>query len=82
MSGAIRTCPHCGETFERRLFGISLFVRRLERCPACGKWVMIQAFGRKKKSASEGPSDKVISVSVGLSEEERLRQRIEESKYE
>jgi len=43
---------------------------------------MIQAFGRKKESASEGPSDEVIFVSTGLSEEERLRQKIEESKYE
>ena len=82
MTSTSRICPHCGEIFERRLFGINLFVRRFERCPACGKWVVIPVFARKRESPSPGTIEETIRVSVSISEAERLRQRIEESKYE
>jgi hypothetical protein len=74
-----RQCPHCGGSFERTFFGINLLTTRYERCPLCKKWSRHSRFG----GDIDGPPILVeASDSEEESEEDRLRRRIEESRYE
>lgn len=41
------TCPSCGRLYARSAVGLNLGLRRLERCPHCGKWHLLPQFGTK-----------------------------------
>lgn len=77
-------CPRCGLPFPRHLISPNLLVGKLERCPHCGRWSVVarasaealrQAEARWARDAARGQ----LEVE---GEEERLRRRLEESKYE
>jgi hypothetical protein len=78
--GAI--CPKCGRPFPLTMFGINLLTGKLARCPHCGKWSVVRratpaALAAARAAEAEGSRPTVPELSA----EERLRQRIEESKY-
>jgi hypothetical protein len=79
--GAI--CPKCGRAFPRSMISPNLFTGKLERCPHCGKWSVVRAAsGAELAAADAREAEAGGAPTAELSEEERLRRRIEESKYQ
>ncbi|MFZ3069992.1 MAG: Ig-like domain-containing protein [Anaerolineaceae bacterium] len=75
-------CPKCGHPFQRSVFGMNLVARRLERCPACGKFVMTtQASAAQLAAAEEIERAKVTGWSEPLEEKDKTVDQLEESKY-
>lgn len=79
--GAI--CPGCGRAFARHALSPNLIAGKLSRCPHCGKWSIVSratpAALVAAEAARQTPAEPAASA---LSEEERLRRQIEESRYE
>jgi len=40
LGGAI--CPHCARPFSVHIWGINLLIGKLDRCPHCSKWSIVQ----------------------------------------
>ncbi len=79
--GAI--CPRCGRPFARHLFGLNLVVGKLERCPYCGKWSVVQRASPQALAAAEAAEVEASKPSVPeQGPEEQLRRNLEESKYQ
>ena len=79
--GAI--CPKCGRPFPRHVFSPNIVMGKLERCPYCGKWSIVPAASREALAAAEVAERAGSQPTVApLSAEERLRQQIEESRYQ
>ena len=80
-----RVCSSCGEEFKRRIVGLNLGLKRKERCPHCGKWNTFDFHGNNVEIT---PGDMVrrevsdLERTESLSSEERMKKRIEDSKYE
>lgn len=72
-----RTCSHCHGTFKARTFGINLLVKRYEICPFCHKFTEVHYLLPAAPEGAQEDGDR-----QPLSEEEALRKRIDESKYE
>lgn len=81
-----RVCAACGEEFSRRIFGINMGLRRKERCPHCKRWNTFDIHGNNVDIISgDMVKEKEVSgldKAEGLSEEERLKRKLEESRYE
>jgi hypothetical protein len=79
--GAI--CPKCGRPFALSLFSLNLLTRKLGRCPYCRKWSLVQPAGREALAAAEAAEVEAARPAVPEpSPEEKLRQQIEESRYQ
>ncbi len=80
IMASIRRCRGCGELFVPGLFGINLFVVRIRRCGVCGKLtpLFIWGDGPAERSQESVEQEKVPE----LDEDEVLRRRIEESRYD
>lgn len=79
--GAI--CPRCTFPFARSVLAPNLLVGKLVRCPHCGKWsVRPQASAEALRAAEERLSSESTSSIESPSEEEKLRQMIEESRFD
>lgn len=83
MGGAI--CPRCQRPFARSLLGANLVVGRLERCPNCGKWSLVHGASPQALRAAElaelEQTGEVV-VATTLSEEERLRKELDDSRFQ
>lgn len=80
MAG-IRRCRRCGELFVPSPFGLNLFVVRIRRCGVCGKFTPLYVWGDGPvagRSEPEAHQEKMLDAD----EDEVLRRRIEESKYD
>lgn len=77
-----RRCRRCGELFVPSLFGLNLFVVRIRRCNVCGKLTPLYIWG--DGPAAGQPEEETGShvAATERDEEEALRRRIEESKYD
>ncbi len=79
--GAI--CPRCTFPYSRNMLAPNLLVGKLQRCPHCGKWAIVprasqialdtaeERWAREGTSSVESPSD-----------DEKMRQRIDESRFD
>jgi ribosomal protein L32 len=77
-SSRLTKCPKCGYVFSpNRMISIKLGVWHYTRCPECGKYFL----GKPLKEAPK-KDEPEQTTSDPLSEEERLRRDIENSKYE
>lgn len=82
-------CRGCGLPFARDVLGLNMLVGKLMRCPHCGKWAVLPAASPAEVAAAEererqrlrGDTPATV-VTPQPSEEERLRRRIEDSRYE
>ena len=70
-----RTCSHCYETFKPRAFGINLLVKRYEFCPHCRRLTEVHY-----RPPADPPEED--HAAKPLSEEDSLKRKIDESKYE
>jgi len=79
-------CPKCGRPFAFHIYGLKLLVARYERCPYCGKWSMLSYASTDKLRAAEqaelaSASPDGLGQVQGLSEAEKLKRELDESKY-
>lgn len=75
-------CPKCGIAFPRHLWGINLFVGRLDRCDHCGKWVMTtRATPAALRTAEDLDQSGTQPDKVEIPPEKTLEQRLDESKF-
>lgn len=49
-------CPDWGKEYDKPIYlAANLITKRYERCPHCGKWHMMRAYGKKiMKDCGEG----------------------------
>jgi len=78
-------CPKCGKPFARHLWAPNLGLSKFDRCPHCGKWSQVRVASAEALQAAEllldggrGPAP----AEPALSEEEKLRRRLEESRFD
>lgn len=82
---SMRICASCGQEFKRRILGLNMGIRRKEKCPHCGKWNTFDLHGNNVEIISGDMVSKEVSDlerEESLSSEERMKKRIEDSKYE
>jgi hypothetical protein len=81
--GAI--CPRCGRPFPMHLFAPNLTpLGRLERCPYCGKFGLMRRSSIQDLRRAEAAERSMVGSNgpaPALSEEERLRKELDESKF-
>jgi len=77
-------CPKCQRPFPLHIYGMNLGIGKYDRCPHCGKWSLVR---RQRLSelraaeASELASAESDQPQPPLSEEERLRKELDDSRY-
>jgi len=83
MGGAI--CPKCQRPFAIHLYGINLGLGKFDRCPYCGKWSVVRRTSLQNLRAAEEAelaraqeADRI----PGMSEEEKLKKQLEDSKFQ
>lgn len=79
--GAI--CPKCKRPTPRHAMGLNLGLGKLDRCENCGKWSILRAVPIDVLRAAEQAELELEKASVGpeKSEEEKLRDLLDKSKY-
>ncbi len=78
-------CKHCGRPTPRHIWGLNIAIGKFDRCENCGKWSVMRAVPYDILRAAEiaekaSASDK--STFNEKSDEEKLRELIDKSKYE
>lgn len=81
LGGAI--CPKCQRPFAIHLHGLNLAGSKLDRCPYCGKWSIVQrASLGELHSAEQAELERSKAQVVESSEEEKLKKELDDSKYQ
>ena len=83
LGGAI--CPACGRPYARHIWGINLVAGKLDRCPYCGAWRIVRRASPAALRAAELAEIEDAregEFTASISEEEKLRRELEESKYQ
>jgi hypothetical protein len=83
FGGAI--CPRCERPFARHIWGMNVVVGKLDRCPHCGKWSIVRAQPLSVlRAAEQAELDNADTEGRpnAMSEEERLRKELENSRYQ
>ncbi|MBI4731805.1 MAG: hypothetical protein HY781_06710 [Chloroflexi bacterium] len=76
-------CPKCHRPFAVHLWGMNLGLSRYDRCPYCGKWSVVRVQSLTKLRAAEKAELAWAQAEAPqVSEEDRLRKEIEDSKYQ
>ena len=81
--GAI--CPKCSRPFSRHIYGLNLATHKFDRCPYCGKWSLVRRASKEDLEAAEAAEIEAAEGGVfspDRSDEDDLRQEIEDSRYE
>ena len=83
MGGAI--CPKCERPFAIHLYGVNLGLGKFDRCPYCGKWSVVRRQPMQALRAAEDAelerAQETGSVQ-GMTEEEKLKKQLEDSKFQ
>jgi hypothetical protein len=80
--GAI--CPKCGRPFALSLLSLNLLTHKLSPCPHCGKWVRVRPQPLPALRAAEAAELEGVrgpALPGELSDAEKLRRQLEESRY-
>jgi hypothetical protein len=77
-------CGKCGMPFSRHFFSLNMVLGKLERCPHCGKWAIVPAASTSalKQAEARWQADSQQGELKPEGEADRLRDRIDESRYE
>jgi hypothetical protein len=81
--GAI--CSRCGRPFARHLWAPNMLLGKLERCPHCGKWGILQAASRAELAAAEAAELQEIATpeqASAMSEHDPLQRDLEDSRFQ
>jgi len=82
LGGAI--CPKCKRPTPRHVWGMNMVIGKLDRCENCGKWSILRAAPIDVLRAAEQAElefEKPAVVVTEKSEEEKLRELLDKSKY-
>ena len=83
MGGAI--CPKCQRPFAIHIYGVNLGLGKFDRCPYCGKWSMVRRTSiQNLRAAEEAELARAQETGQvqGMSEEEKLKKQLEDSKFQ
>ncbi|MCW5874779.1 MAG: hypothetical protein KIS88_09070 [Anaerolineales bacterium] len=75
-------CPNCALPFPLRFFSFSMGARRFDRCPHCGKWVMVRRAKKDELAEAEArwaAQDEPTGAPLRTSRED---EQIDSSRYE
>lgn len=76
-------CPKCKRPFVLHLWGLNLGFSKLDRCPYCGKWSVVRALSLAKlREAEQAELEQARGQVPEISEEERLKKELDDSKYQ
>jgi hypothetical protein len=76
-------CPRCAFPYSRSVFAPNLLVGKLQRCPHCGKWAIVARASQQNLDEAEKRWYREGSSSVETpSEGEKMRQLLDDSRYE
>ena len=78
-------CPKCNIPFSIHLWGLNVIAGKFDRCPHCGKWSVVRRIPLEDLRAAErvDQASKVSSAhQIQLSEQDKLRKDLEDSRYE
>jgi DNA-directed RNA polymerase subunit RPC12/RpoP len=78
-------CPKCGRPFSLHFWSLNMGLKRLDRCPYCGNWSLVRARSLQELRAAEEAelaSTQTPGQTTAASAEERLRQELEDSRYQ
>lgn len=81
--GAI--CPKCDRPFSRHIYGLNLGTHKFDRCPNCGKWSLVRRASKEDLDAAEAAEIEASQAGMftpEVSEEDQLRQQLDDSRYE
>lgn len=84
MSGGA-ICPKCKRPFGINVLAINLLIGKLDRCPHCGRWTIVQRASVQELRMAEAAELEQTPQDNGelqLSEEDKLKKEIDESKYQ
>lgn len=76
-------CPKCGLPFSLKILGFTWFTGKLQRCPHCGKWSVVNRASASALAAAEARyrSEEHVQV-ANETTEQRTRRQIDDSRYE
>jgi len=83
MGGAI--CPKCQRPFAIHIYGVNLGLGKFDRCPYCGKWSVVRRTSLQNLRAAEEAElarAQETDQIPGMSEEEKLKKQLENSKFQ
>lgn len=78
-------CKYCGRPTPRHIWGINIAIGKFDRCENCGKWSVMRAVPYEILRAAEMAEKTSASKEPTFNEksdEEKLRELIDKSKYE
>jgi hypothetical protein len=76
-------CPKCHRPFVIHLWGMNLGLSKYDRCPYCGKWSVIRVRSiAKLREAEKAELAWAKAEAPQLSEEEKQRKDLDDSKYQ
>jgi len=76
-------CPRCTFPYSRNVLAPNLLIGKLQRCPHCGKWAIVRRASQSELDAAESRWSREGTSSVEVrSEEEKMRQLLDESRYD
>ena len=78
-------CKHCGRPTPRHIWGFNIAIGKFDRCENCGKWSVMQAASYEILRAAEISEQTTESNNPNFNEktdEEKLRELIDKSKYD
>lgn len=77
-------CPKCMRPTPRHMWGLNMVVGKLDRCENCGKWSIMRAQPIEVLRAAERAeieAEKADTPKPAQTEEERLRELLDRSRY-
>jgi len=77
-------CGRCGMPFSRHILSLNMVFGKLERCPHCGRWAIVPAASSAALQQAEARwrADSQQGELKPESEADRVRDQIDESRYE
>jgi DNA-directed RNA polymerase subunit RPC12/RpoP len=76
-------CPKCNRPFAVHFWGLNLLNSKYDRCPYCGKWSVVRFASLDKLRAAEQVELEGEKAQVPeMSEEEKLKKSLDDSKYQ
>ena len=79
-------CPKCNQPFAMHIWGLNMGLGKFDRCPHCGKWSVVRRVNPDLLAASaeaaEMAARQETAVSEPLSDEEKLRRQLDDSRFD
>ncbi|NSW53093.1 MAG: hypothetical protein HPY85_11355 [Anaerolineae bacterium] len=84
MGGSV--CPKCGKAFSFHFWKLNLLTHKVDRCPHCGKWVMVKSMTLQMmesalRAKGMTKTEPTVPVAQPQTEEERLKQQLDGSRF-